>query len=438
MGNLDKELKGYEEVYSRPIPLRYDLLRFNDEHRKFDALLRTHWDILHPLVRDLFTSFASEFQYIISELDKTDEIVEKAEENEKNIIEEYKRKQEILDANIEEFGNQKEVNDELIQKIEQLKDEINSNDILLTNQRAQIDEFIEKNSILNEKLKQQEKVLSESIEHVGDKLDQLETLEMDVLELEVTRQTSTKQIEKLKNEIAIMKTNQDLELAEHKNAFQSLQSENQQLTKTINRLKDEENSKSEQIQKINQDKEMLYKEIESLKNELKYKEVIIQGERTFNQNFKVLAHKIIDLQKKGKLTQDAQNLVNKISNNNEQINDNNPLQSSDNKTRRIARNQTIPSLLNQIEEKIETPNTSNVQIIQENQQKSKAPVISHVIKKSDISENIEKLFTKVEDDFDESDEINNSKDNTTKLMKNLEKQDRNRELSNKNRKMEPA
>ena len=61
--NLERSLKDYEEHYNRPQPIRYDILRFDDLHKKFDGLIRRYWNDFHPLVRDVFTSFASEFQY---------------------------------------------------------------------------------------------------------------------------------------------------------------------------------------------------------------------------------------------------------------------------------------------------------------------------------------------------------------------------------------
>ena len=50
-------LRDYEETFNRPVPISYDLLKLSDDHRKFDALIRRFWDNLHPLSRDVFTSF---------------------------------------------------------------------------------------------------------------------------------------------------------------------------------------------------------------------------------------------------------------------------------------------------------------------------------------------------------------------------------------------
>ncbi|MCH8906075.1 MAG: hypothetical protein IH840_03215 [Candidatus Heimdallarchaeota archaeon] len=62
--NIFDALREYHEVFNRPVPVNYEVLRLSDEHRKLDALMRRYWKNIHPLSRDLFTSFANEFQYL--------------------------------------------------------------------------------------------------------------------------------------------------------------------------------------------------------------------------------------------------------------------------------------------------------------------------------------------------------------------------------------
>ena len=115
--NLDELLSDYNEQYTRPSPIKYDILRLSDEHRKFDGLVRRYWNDLHPLARDIFTSFANEFQYLINLAEEVEK--EKDEEMDK-LRNELIEKLNEMNSNIDAL--QKSHSDELNDKVDEINE----------------------------------------------------------------------------------------------------------------------------------------------------------------------------------------------------------------------------------------------------------------------------------------------------------------------------
>lgn len=207
-------LKEYEEYHNRPIPISYDLLKLSDEHRKFDALVRRYWDNLHPLSRDVFTSFASEIQYLLHLIEENDDKL-----NQNN--EELRRMKGGFEEQLEKFESEYDNrvtegiatvsnrNFNLMDRENRvLKEKMASNEAMLANKDELIENLRYEISLLIDDSKEQEETaklleenISESITQFNSFTQQLDVFE-DVMDtLQNANLVAEKEIDNLSEEL---------------------------------------------------------------------------------------------------------------------------------------------------------------------------------------------------------------------------------------------
>jgi myosin heavy subunit len=175
--NIFKTLKDYEEVFGRPFPINYPILKFTEEHRKLDALMRRHWQELHPLSRDLFTSFANEFQYIFFQIEEAEKKVQEALEEQENALSDLDEKiDEVAKENISDLEEQKQALENLVTE---LHDQLTEKEELIGTQREEINLLIDQSDLEIESKKNLEGKITESYDHVTTFAEQLSGIEDD-------------------------------------------------------------------------------------------------------------------------------------------------------------------------------------------------------------------------------------------------------------------
>ncbi|MHA2169073.1 MAG: hypothetical protein ACXAB7_04080 [Candidatus Kariarchaeaceae archaeon] len=175
--NIFKTLKDYEEVFSRPFPINYDILQFTEEHRKLDALMRRHWQELHPLSRDLFTSFANEFQYIFFQIEEAEKKVQAVLEEKENALTGLDEKiDEVAKDSISDLKEQKQALETLVTD---LHDQLSEKEELINTQREEINLLIDQSDKEIESKKNLEGKITESYDHVTTFAEQLSGIEED-------------------------------------------------------------------------------------------------------------------------------------------------------------------------------------------------------------------------------------------------------------------
>ncbi|MHA2099776.1 MAG: hypothetical protein ACW99A_13955 [Candidatus Kariarchaeaceae archaeon] len=207
-------LKEYIETFSRPVPISYDLLRLSDEHRKFDALIRRYWDNLHPLSRDIFTSFANEIQYLLHLVDETESKLHHNNEELLKIKETFEGQLDKFEGDFENrvtegiatvtnrnFDLMDRENRVLKQKIGEIQKSIESKDELIDNLRNEISLLIDDSKEQEETAKLLEDNIAESITQYDSFTKQLDVFE-DVMEtLQNANLAAEKEIDTLASEL---------------------------------------------------------------------------------------------------------------------------------------------------------------------------------------------------------------------------------------------
>ncbi len=270
--NIFKTLKDYEEIFDRPFPQKYDVLKLGEEHRRLDALMRRHWAELHPLSRDLFTSFAGELQLLIHEMDELENKVKHLEEETLHEIDDIKNKYSDKINNIEEeletastqrsdtISNERineliKLNQKLQSEKEKIKLKLSEKQELINTQREEINLLIDHSDIEIRSKKELEVTISESFENVNTFTSQLETLEAEFNQADGVIQEKEEKIVKLKqlyrDKIDDLSSNYARiknKLVEITPVIESIENEN-------NSLKDQNDTLKKQIEELSHLKE---------------------------------------------------------------------------------------------------------------------------------------------------------------------------------------
>ena len=278
--NIFDILQEYEEQYERPLPIKYDLLYFSDQHRKFDALLRRYWNFLHPLTRDLFTSFANEFQYIITLLEENqtklkekDEEVAELRNSVAQKLEEFEQTFEsrviegVANVKNRNFDEIYEENLELKEKIISLNEDIKDKEDLITNLRNEINLLIDDSDKQIETTKKLEDNVYDSIANFDQLAKQLDSFELELTEAQKAKEQAGEQIDTLVTEleekdlqIQSLKETYEMKLRESEERFHQLKEKVREISPNIEKI-------HAQSRKVQQDNTHLIHELEVLKAE---------------------------------------------------------------------------------------------------------------------------------------------------------------------------
>lgn len=272
--NIFELLKDYEETYNRPLPITYDLLKLSDEHRGFDALIRRYWDTLHPLSRDIFTSFANEVQYLIHILSENEEQLELKNneiENLKNLFEEKlagfeedfenRISQGVATVSNKNFDMIDRENRELKKKLAELNEKINNKDELVENLRKEISLLIDDSDEQEETAKMLESNINESINQYQNFTNQLDVFEDVMNTLQNANIAAERQIDELAEELDVKSSL----INEVKNTYQKSLEISESRYET---LKEKIKKISPQITQIHERSNQLHAQNKKLQNEI--------------------------------------------------------------------------------------------------------------------------------------------------------------------------
>ncbi len=268
--NIFELLKDYEETYNRPLPITYDLLKLSDEHRGFDALIRRYWDTLHPLSRDIFTSFANEIQYLIHILSENEEQLELKNneiENLKNLFEEKlagfeldfenRINQGIATVSNKNFDIMDRENQILKKNVIELSDKIKNKDELNENLRKEISLLIDDSDEQEETAKMLEENINESINQYQNFTNQLDVFEDVMNTLQNANIAAEHKIDELAEELDLksglindVKTTYQKSLEISESRFETLKDKVKQISPQITQIHERSNQLHAQNKKL--------------------------------------------------------------------------------------------------------------------------------------------------------------------------------------------
>lgn len=314
----DEILTDYDEHYARPSPIKYDILRLSDEHRKFDGLIRRYWHDLHPLARDIFTSFANEFQYLINlaeevENDKDTEInalraelLDKLNEMNSNI-------ETLQQTHLDEINDKDELFNELKLDFERLSQNLKSTIDKLDAMDLQNKEKtnlinLQKEEIENLRLKIDSKkshdadtneIISKSIANVNMFSSQLDLLEKEVKMIENEKYNSEKLVTSLQDKLETQKIEFETQMREKTSRYKILKESLQKIYISTERSKAE--NKAMKKLKIAQEQRLdsLESELNKLKEEGKKTKTLLDNQVKINKAYHSLTLKVIEIADKG-------------------------------------------------------------------------------------------------------------------------------------------
>ncbi len=323
------ELTDYKEIHRRPTPIRYDILKLSDEHRKFDGLIRRYWSSLHPLVRDLFTSFASEFQYLLTlasdvEKAKDEEInqlrtqmVEKLNEMNSELAtfqSEYETSINLKDDTIKQLEFE---TIELLNQINTLSDELKSarikiqeKDELIVSQKEQIHTIhqeMQEKSIKNEEI-------TNTIATVEMFTSQLDLLEKEMVILESEKANASEEISTLKETIQRMEASYRENLEEKNQKLQSMKNSLEKIYREAEKNKAE--TKAAKKRNIANEERIISLEMElkKLSKEFNENKQYLDNQVRINKAYHALTLKVIE-RSKDKAIKDAETKVKTVASN---------------------------------------------------------------------------------------------------------------------------
>lgn len=317
--NLEEMLDDYQEFYDRPTPIRYDILRLSEDHKKFDGLIRRYWKNLHPLVRDIFTSFANEFQYILSlakeiENEKDEELnefrnkmVEKINEMSQSfetIRDDQKIKLADKDDIINQLVNEKNEFIEQISSLNRLNEErnvvISQKTEFINAQKEQIENLHDQISQTTSEFKQQNELINESISNVNNFTSQFELLEKEMRILEEEKHNLVNQhgnlqskFNKQESEYQKIIEEKDIRIIELKDNIQKIYittEKSKAEKKATQKLND---ALIEKIKILDIDAELLKSDNQKLKK-------LLKNQVKINKGYHALTLKVIDISSKEK------------------------------------------------------------------------------------------------------------------------------------------
>jgi hypothetical protein len=227
---------------------------------------------MHPLTRDIFTSFANEFQYLLLQIEEAEEKVENIGKEKEEYLDQLKKEylgklEEIedkinnqLNQKIEEFSKNQinELNQHLQEKDEEiakLQYLLQDRDELIKTQREEISLLIDQSDIEIQSKEELEKNLSQSADHVGVFTSQLDGLERDFANIQESNALLRQIIQDRDDEIKNLKGNHSTEyniifekynqikakLVEITPVVEKIEFENKQLEMENDRLKQQAN-----------------------------------------------------------------------------------------------------------------------------------------------------------------------------------------------------
>lgn len=287
-------LREYEETFNRPIPIAYDLLKLSDEHRKFDALIRRYWDNLHPLSRDIFTSFANEIQYLLLLIDENQEKLNLNNEEVSKIKDGFEQQLEKFEMEFDNrvtegiatvsnrnFDLMDRENRSLKEVITSNEAKLQSKDELIENLRHEISLLIDDSKEQEETAKHLEENISESINQFNSFTSQLDVFE-DVMDtLQSANIVAEREIDNLSEELEVKS-----ELFnEVKETYQKSLELSEQRYEV---LKEKIKQISPQIQKVHQTSKALHKK----NNDLKIQNKRLKSHSGNSQEFETIQNQL--------------------------------------------------------------------------------------------------------------------------------------------------
>ncbi|MCE7736637.1 MAG: hypothetical protein GPJ54_17270 [Candidatus Heimdallarchaeota archaeon] len=280
-------LRDYEETFNRPVPISYDLLKLSDDHRKFDALIRRFWDNLHPLSRDVFTSFANEIQYLLHLIDENQEKLKLNNEEVLKIKDGFEQQLEKFEMEFDNrvtegiatvsnrnFDLMDRENRSLKETITSNESKLQSKEELIENLRYEISLLIDDSKEQEDTAKNLEENISESINQFNSFTSQLDVFE-DVMDtLQSANIVAERQIDNLSEELEFK--------AELFNEVKTTYQKSLELSEQrYEGLKDKIKQISPQIQKVHETSKILHQK----NNELKIENEKLKNEYGTSQEF---------------------------------------------------------------------------------------------------------------------------------------------------------
>ncbi len=228
-------IKNYVPEFGSDI-IEYDIFKFSESHRKFDAFIRRFWGDYHPLTRDIINSFISELKTTSAKIIELEELIDE------------------LHYSIQELKNENDSKKENLNKLlVQLEGELEDK---LTATESQMAKIIEENrdlSAVNQELKEENKEYSVKLKQV---INQVHTLE-DKLETQ--------------EKIRVNQKNQLKELLTQKSDFEKQDFNEMELQKQLDDKNDIINDLTLKIEELKSENAELNEKTNYLENLLELK-----------------------------------------------------------------------------------------------------------------------------------------------------------------------
>jgi myosin heavy subunit len=328
---LDDLLKDYKEEYKRPLPVRYNINHFPENHKKYNALLRRYWKDLHPLVRDLFTSFTLEFGLVTEKIDKAVEEKEAAqrelEERENDLNQKIQSIEEKYQEKLDELGvsskNQiEDLNFQHNKQIEELQIQIsnliedheknrNEHDTEIDDLKIQLQSKIDNIENLTKVLETKDKFISEKTVEIKDKkgetsqflettagkyeefLNQLDLLEKQNTVLDAEKYQKSKLIEKLSEKIKRDNLVNKKRLEASEKSTQKYRINFQQMRKKMEQIEENNLALSRSVKVLENDLKMAFHEKKELKTKNHELLSLLKNQISINKEYDILTRNVI-------------------------------------------------------------------------------------------------------------------------------------------------
>ncbi|MCY3412356.1 MAG: hypothetical protein INQ03_12035 [Candidatus Heimdallarchaeota archaeon] len=326
---LEDVLNDYTEVYGRPSPIRYPLLQLSDQHRSFDALLRRYWNDLHPLVKDIFTSFANEFQYLLDiigniEDKKDEEINELRHEMQKALQTMHTQLDSIklehsteLDLKDDQISNLEQEKNNLLDKIIKMEESLESSKTIIKQKDnliiSQKNEITRINKEKNEnKISVEAEVISETIANVEIFSNKLDIVEQEMKIIEEEKLQAIEKINSLENQLEKQKEDFELVLKDKNDRLRTLKESLQKIYITTERTKAEKKATEKLNQAQNNRIAILEEQLENMSKEHLLVKKYLEKQIAINKSYHALTLKVIEKTKpKSRVTTDKKSIEKK-------------------------------------------------------------------------------------------------------------------------------
>lgn len=280
--NIFELLKDYEETFNRPLPISYDLLELSDEHRRFDALIRRYWDTLHPLSRDIFTSFANEIQYLLHSLSENHERLELNNNEIANLKNNFEEKLKEFENDFENRINQgiatisnknfdsiDRENRNLKKNLAEINIRIKNKNELIDNLRKELSLIIDDSDEQEETTKMLEANITESINQYQNFTNQLDVFEDVMNTLQNANVAAEHKIDELAEELDIKSELINDVKSTYQKSLELSETRYEDLKEKIKKISPQVTKIHESSKNIHSQNKKLLQENNQLKNELK-------------------------------------------------------------------------------------------------------------------------------------------------------------------------